>query len=65
MPGIDINKACEEGQMLLHEAVKYGHVRLVQLLIEKGADVNLINQYKHSPHLSQYRNYLLILLSFN
>jgi ankyrin repeat protein len=47
----DINKFNIYGESALHVACVLGNIDLVQLLIENGADVNLISkdQYEHSP----------------
>lgn len=40
--GADINKPCEHGRTALHMAAAWGHLDIVEYLLEKGADPGLI-----------------------
>lgn len=40
---VDLNEAFDTGNTLLHMAVNTGNIKIAELLIEKGADVNAPN----------------------
>ena len=44
-----LSKRDKVGWMLLHWAAFYGHERVVQRLLEKGADVDSRDRYGHTP----------------
>lgn len=41
----DSEIGCESGVTSLHLASECGHARIVELLIENGADVNVVDSY--------------------
>uniref|UniRef100_A0A915HP45 Protein kinase domain-containing protein n=1 Tax=Romanomermis culicivorax TaxID=13658 RepID=A0A915HP45_ROMCU len=41
-PGVDINYQGQDGHTALHSACYHGHIRLVQFLLENGADPSLV-----------------------
>ena len=48
--GVDPNLAIvSDGTTLLHEAVLQGHQDIVKMLIDLGANVNAINEYRETP----------------
>lgn len=47
--GADINRACEHGCTALHMAAAWGHVELVEWLLEKGADATLHDDDNRTP----------------
>lgn len=47
--GADVNRACNQGDTALLNAVYYEYDRMVALLIDKGANPFLRNCYKQSP----------------
>ena len=50
--GADVNAAISTGATLLHCAAQKGNVKIVELLISKGADVNTRDQWGHSAAIS-------------
>ena len=40
--GADVDKQCEHGRTALHMAAAWGHADVVQLLLEKGAQMNVV-----------------------
>ena len=45
----DINQRDSYGHSLLHWACIYGNVTMIRFLIQKGAKINLINNYGNTP----------------
>ena len=58
--GADINRATYDATFTaLHHALAKGHMDVARLLVEKGADVNVLNEggcYGSSLHYSVYKN---------
>lgn len=55
---MDVNAKQKNGWTPLHLTAYYGHLPAVKELISNGADVNPLNQYRHTPlHYSITRNY--------
>jgi hypothetical protein len=55
---MDVNKADEEGNTPLHEAVRYGNIIWVKRLIRNGADVNRANNSGWTPlHMASYHGH--------
>ncbi|MDX8411801.1 MAG: ankyrin repeat domain-containing protein [Mariprofundaceae bacterium] len=52
--GVDVNAKDAARNTVLHLAVKYGHVNIMHLLIEAGADLNARNDFDSTPlHLTE------------
>ena len=47
--GVNVNVSDCEGATSLHQATKYGRTDLVKLLIDAGAQVNLITRHSGKP----------------
>ncbi len=47
--GADVNKPCEHGRTALHMAAAWGHVDVVQLLLENGANPTIIDDHGMTP----------------
>ena len=47
--GANINRQCEHGRTALHMAAAWGHLDLVQLLIENGADASIRDDERMTP----------------
>ena len=45
----------EEGDTLIHVSAHYGRVRILDLLLERGADINATNKYGFTPLILAYR----------
>ena len=58
--GADISRATYDATFTsLHHALAKGHMEVARLLVEKGADVNVLNEggcYGSSLHYSVYKN---------
>ena len=58
--GADINRATYDATFTsLHHALAKGHMECARLLVERGADVNVLNEggcYGSSLHYAVYRN---------
>lgn len=58
--GADINRATYDATFTsLHHALAKGHMEVARLLVEKGADVNVLNEggcYGSSLHYAVYKN---------
>jgi len=50
--GADVNARNDSGETLLHIAVQYGHIEMVRLLLEQGANVSATDNY--SSHALSY-----------
>ncbi|KAG8385292.1 hypothetical protein BUALT_Bualt03G0026800 [Buddleja alternifolia] len=46
---IDVNSFAEDGQAALHSAVRQGHLEMVKILLEKGANVNKLDERGWTP----------------
>ncbi len=46
---IDINKLNFDGVSALHLAVKFKNYKIVKILLDSGANVNILNKYSESP----------------
>lgn len=44
-----VNSQNEDGNTLLHLAIEYKHVYIIEFLLRKGADVNIKNNYGLTP----------------
>lgn len=47
--GADLNKKNEDGYTLLHYAASENNLSFVSLVVEAGADINLLNNYASTP----------------
>ena len=47
--GLDVNTVDENGDFPLLRAVSFGNLKVVRLLLERGANVELLNSLKESP----------------
>ena len=58
--GADINRATYDATFTaLHHALANGHMETARLLVEKGADVNVLNEggcYGSSLHYAVFKN---------
>ncbi len=54
-PNVDVNARCIQGNSLLHIAVQAGKVDIVKKLIQKNADITLVNQ--EGKRAMDYANY--------
>lgn len=59
LPYININATIPDDGSLLHMAVRYGTVEMVEFLIERGANINAVDRYGQTPFLlvCQYDRY--------
>ncbi len=47
--GADVNGKGGNGWTAMHKACAMGHLKMIALLLDKGADVNLANKYGETP----------------
>ena len=47
--GADVNGKGRNGWTAMHKACAMGHLKIITLLLNKGADVNLANKYGETP----------------
>lgn len=47
--GVDVNLKLEEESTLLIDAAGEGNLELIKLLVESGAEIDVIDRYKNSP----------------
>ena len=48
----DVNNELKNGRMALHYAADFGHVDVIELLVQSGADVNLPDRHGITPVLA-------------
>lgn len=52
LPMVDVNVKIQSDNSLIHIAARYGKDDIVRLLIENGADVNILDGYNRTPLIS-------------
>lgn len=55
--GADVNRPCEHGRTALHMAAAWGHADVVSLLLEHGADPQIVDDEGMTPPMAAREGY--------